>query len=548
MGLTEINHYASTTLNITALIEFIFFIQQHTSLALHIFVRGSSLSTLHKTQWQLVIIRRTMDDFSARMRALHVGHHPYVSSLQEYAKRERCPTMPYTSRISRYDLDHELHQTPMKSFTSSSFLSPLPRVACKTATSLLERMPNEIILEIISYLDIASLVRFAECNSNLRSLIVGLRHVRIVKSHTYIWSALLEMLKAGTARFFTLDNFVSMLTTSKCMICKDSDAFAPWVCLMLCERVCGKCIKIEQKNIRLPQKLASQCLGLSLSDMGGVPGTASVFRKPEPLLSEHFSQVGSRAWRTMRIDTRLDVIPLRLAVKLSLEKHAHIGGASHVKKLIESYITHYYPILLRHGQLNAITDECDVRGLTDLILTLKDWEQDSLPNWMLTAYMPFLHSAVLPLQLEPGLLCEGCERIAFHTRRSPAYAAAAALAEKSYLSAQYEVHFQHCDAAQSIFKGERLRMSDEKELRETLSMTVSCFDTLGLSMRDYFSSQIRQIDFNRTPLEVNTTVRRLLLRINVIGNRCLQQRISSLRDASKTMLDKGGREDGLKTA
>ena len=203
----------------------------------------------------------------------------------------------------------------MVPFTSSSFLSPLPRVACENVTSSLERMPDEIILKIISYLDIASLVRFAECNSYLRSLIVGLRHVRIVKSHTYISSALLEMLNARTARFFTLDNFFSMLTTSKCTICKDSDAFAPWVCLMLCERVCGKCIKIERKNIRLPQNIASKCLGLNLSDIVGEPGTASVFRKPKLPLSERFSKVGSRAWWTVRSDNRLDIIPLRLAVK-----------------------------------------------------------------------------------------------------------------------------------------------------------------------------------------------------------------------------------------
>ncbi|ERF70575.1 hypothetical protein EPUS_07872 [Endocarpon pusillum Z07020] len=404
-------------------------------------------------------------------------------------------------------------------------------------------MPDEILLEIISYLDIASLVRFAECNPDLRSLIVGLRHVRIAKSHTYIRSALLEMLHAGTARFFTLDDFVSMLTTSKCMICKDSDAFAPWVCLMLCERVCGKCIKIERKNIRLPQNVASECLGLNLSDKVGEPGTASVFRKPKPLLSERFSRVGCRAWWTMRGDNRLDIIPLRLAVKLSLEKHAQIGGASHVKNLIQAYISQNDPNLLSRGQLNAITDECDVRGLSDLIVNLEDWKQhekryeDSIPNWILTGYMPFLHSAVLPLQLEPGLLCEGCERIAFHTRRSPATAAAAAaaaLAEKSYLSAQYEVHFQHCDAAQSIFQGERLRMSDEKDVRETLSTTLSRFDTLELSVRDHFLSQIRRIDFDRTPREVYAAVHPLLLRIDLVGKRCLQQQTSSRQVVSST--------------
>ncbi|KAF7510632.1 hypothetical protein GJ744_006244 [Endocarpon pusillum] len=483
----------------------------------------------------------TMNDPSARIGRLHVGY-PHLIGYHECAKKRRCPTTPYTSRISRYDLDHELHQTPIEPFTSSSFLSPLPRVACTTATSSLERLPDEITLEIISYLDIASLVRFAECNSDLRSLIVGLRHVQIAKSHTYIWSAVLEMLNAGTARFFTLDDFVSMLTTSKCMICKDSDAFAPWVCLMLCERVCGKCIKIEQKNIRLPQSVASKCLGLNLSDMVGKAGTASVSRQPKPLFSGRFSKVGCRAWWTMRGDNRLDIIPLRLAVKLSLEKHAQTGGASHVKKLIQAYISQNDPSLLSRGQLNAITDECDVRGLTDLIVNLRDWKQyedrsqDSIPSWILTGYMPFLHSAVLPLQLEPGLLCEGCERIAFHTRLSPAYAAAAAAApaEKSYLSAQYEVHFQHCDAAQSISKGQRFKISDEEQLREQLSLTLSRFDTLELSMRDHFLRQIRRIDFDRTPLEVCATVRSLLLRIDEIGNRCLQQRTSSRQVESST--------------
>ena len=226
-----------------------------------------------------------------------------------------------------------------------------------------------------------------------------------------------------------------------------------------------------------------------------------------------------------------------------MEKHAQTGGASHVKELIQAYIRQNDPELLSRGQLNAITDECDVRGLADLIVNLKDWKlhewgyQDSIPNWILTGYMPFLHSAVLPLQLEPGLLCEGCERIALRTKRSAAFvaaAAAAAPAEKSYLSAQYGLHFQHCDAAQSISKGERLRMSDEKILREALSKTLSRFETLELSMRDHFLSQIRRIDFDRTPLEVTATVHRLLIRMDEIGNRCLQQRVSSRQVVSST--------------
>jgi hypothetical protein len=345
-----------------------------------------------------------------------------------------------------------------------AFLRAVSETSTSTARltiskSLFESLPNEIMLKIVGYLDIASLVKFAACNFDLRSLVFAMPYVQIVKSQIATSLALSRMLRVGSAKYFSLEDFVDTITSSKCMACEDPDTFAPWVCLLLCERVCGKCIRFDRKTIRLPHNVAFRCFQVSLKEMDEGPGTALAVLQPRCYSVELESPVGSAMLPHWGRNRNLDIISLRCALQLSLKKHAKSGGASHVMKLVTAYVMEHDPELLRVGDFTTIAPGCRVRGLTKVIE--KEWgSQVVSPDWAFMAYVPLLRAKVFPMQFDTGLFCEGCERIASLSRRDHAVSAADRAAEDAYLPDQYELHFGKCAMAQSIAKGERLTISE----------------------------------------------------------------------------------------
>jgi hypothetical protein len=463
------------------------------------------------------------------MEDLFVGAPKNLRATEIMTGVQRAAT-PYMDRMSSYDLDYRFHTTPLSIPAKRNFLRPLSEslihaLRPKFPESRLKNLPNEIVLNIVRFLDIASLAKFAASNFGLRCLVIGMPHVQIVKSHATTSLALSRMLHAGTAKHFTLEDFVGEITTSTCSTCNDRDTFAPWLCLVLCRRICGKCIRVDQKTIRLPQDMAIKCFGLDLEDMADRPGTASAILQTAPILSEKKFRLGSRSLALMQRDHNVDIVSLRSALKLSLKRHARAGGPSHVKKLVKQYIEEHYPKTDSSDRWTVITDDCKVSGLSDVIE--KEWK-NQVPDqdWVLTAYVPFLYSATFPLRFETGLSCEGCERNISYAESILAHAAAATAAEKAYLPAQYEAHYGQCDMAQSISRGDRLKMSNERELKESMSQAISRF-RFGDPRSNDFLNTIQQVNFDRTPTEVIRAVSRALQRIHDVGNKSIQQRTSA---------------------
>jgi len=475
-----------------------------------------------------------MDVLSAEAEDLSVEASPLLSP-HESINSEQSAATPYTMRVSKYERTERFH-IPSSAASSKTFLRAVSETSTSEARlaiskSRFESLPNEIMLKIVGYLDIANLVKFAACNSELRSFVLAIPHVQIVKSQLATSLALARMLRVGSGKHFTLQDFVDTVASSKCVACGNPNTFAPWICLLLCERVCGKCIRFDRKTIRLPHNVAFRCFQVSLKEMDEGPGTALAVLQPRRRSVEFESPVGTDMLQRWGRNRNLDIISLRCALKLSLKKHAKSGGASHVKMLVENYVMEHGPDFRFLGETTTIAPGCHVRGLIKVIE--KEWgSQKVSPDWAFMAYVPRLHAKVFPVHFDTGLLCEGCERVASLSRQDRTVSAADRAAEDAYLPEQYDRHFEQCAMARSIAKGERLKISEQEALQEKLYKARSRFSELGGGVHCEFWELSQQVDFDRRPDVVRREVALMLKRINDLGNQYLQQGVPAAQSTA----------------
>lgn len=446
-------------------------------------------------------------------------------TVEEMKQRIQYTVSPYVERPGSFIDCYKYSLSSLSVPTSSVFLRPFAQSSTNTSpsscpSSTLENLPNEILLNIFGLLDIASLLEMAASNSSIRRIVISMPDVRIVKSHASTYLAVSRMLWAGTARYFSFGKFVDTVATSICAICRKGHLFAPWVCLLLCHRVCVSCISDDQQTIRMPKAMAIKCLGLDEDDLLWFGGAAATIDRVS-FDSQGRQQSGLGYSTTTRPVNNTEAVPLRLALTVSCIKYAAEGGLDYVKLLIESYMQEQHPQLHASGTMTAITDTCDVRGLHDAI---KDEWGHKTPDasWVLMAYLPYLHSSTPPLRFELGVRCQGCIRDHGHGRWFFARAAARHHEEKAYLMSQYRDHFQHCSTARSIFRGELLNMDDERKLKISMLSAMSPFGIESGPAQREAMRIVNGVNFDASPSEVRASIGIAIEQIQVVVNRHLQ--------------------------
>lgn len=457
-----------------------------------------------------------------------------VSSLSpdEIVERMRSSATPFSGRASHFDHAYKFQISPMSIPLSMQFLRSLSNSSTNTVRikyphCRLEDFPNEVLLNMVKFLDIASLKRFAACNTGMRRLITSMPHVQIVKSHAALCLALSRMLRAGTAKYFTLQRLIDTATTPTCMACKDSSTFAPWICLLLCQRFCTICISIDYQTIRIPKTMAVECLDLTVEELGMATVIGATALNPSFLRTEVLQGSGLQSLRIVRHENKIDIISLRHAIKVAVKKHAAAGGPSHVKLLIERYLHEHHPNAITSRKRTAVTKDCKVRGLIDGIQN--EW-QNKLPtqDWALMAYVPYLRSAMPPPRSETGVLCDGCFGELGGPQPFTGGLAAKRAAEKVYLMSQYLDHFEECQKAQTIFQGERLTAAEQNKLKASMIHAACRFQKM-LPMLGWneLLNIAQAVQLDASPLEVRDAVANALFQIQKIGNRRLQEHTSS---------------------
>ena len=127
--------------------------------------------------------------------------------------------------------------------------------------SPLESVPFEIFLLIAGYLNNAALADLWSAVPSLRRRIYQLPVFQTISVKKKYQNALSALLLAGTARKFTLAEFLVTLKSTDCMLCTKGNDKATLLSLLHCRRVCRPCVEQSQDFPTLKTHFAEAIFG-----------------------------------------------------------------------------------------------------------------------------------------------------------------------------------------------------------------------------------------------------------------------------------------------
>jgi hypothetical protein len=322
-------------------------------------------------------------------------------------------------------------------------------------------LPCEIMLLVLEQLDLATLVATASVNTYMRGLVQGMADVRKIQQSVYSARALSRMYTTGTARYFSLPNFMKALTSPGCGICDRQSEFAVYFCMMRCCRICRLCRVSSASYIPyLPVELAKRIFDVDDRDISGVEPSARILVPPSAQHGDcpvHSTSCGDGEWRSV------DIVHAEHAFEMAMYKHRNNGASMHIKMLVNDYL-----VERRVEFRSARRQEDDIifpgftKGVQEYWRFLGICGE--FPKHMLMTTLPYLHPRTHPAKFDPGLWCEGCMRDVVVNRHSTGDKARYPGGLPTHLENAFPDHARHCKTAQDISKGVFLKISVEWKL------------------------------------------------------------------------------------
>ena len=130
----------------------------------------------------------------------------------------------------------------------------------------LEIFPTELIIQMISYLDLRSLAKLRFVNKYAHRFVASLPKLKAVITHAQ--KALYAMHITGTDQFITLETLYSRLCTAECEVCGD---FGIYLSLIACKRVCYICFTEDRSFYPLRTSHGMGQYGLSQREIKKLP-------------------------------------------------------------------------------------------------------------------------------------------------------------------------------------------------------------------------------------------------------------------------------------
>lgn len=339
-------------------------------------------------------------------------------------------------------------------------------------TNRFEQLPYEIMWSVLERLDISSLVQVASVNKCLRALVQSLPDVKKIQRSIYSARAISRMYTTGTAKHFTVKQFVQGAFTSVvCGFC-DRGIFGIAFCLVSCRRVCRDCQMRHPDHRYLPAEMAMQCFGLEYQEMTRSGGLA---RSPIPSSfrrATYHDRVGIPNFSYQRIDVTF----LPAVIDTAVTKYEKYGGMLYVKFLVNDYLLKNDIDLEQSG--DTLADRV-FPGLEEGIRAYWEWVgvDEQIPKRLLMTSLPFLRPKTHPSILELGIRCEGCIRNAFYRNHLAfsSYEGGLWVDVEVRLKDEFSRHFTTCSTAQYINKGYFLSLRAEFMLIEILLQTRATY-------------------------------------------------------------------------
>lgn len=135
----------------------------------------------------------------------------------------------------------------------------------------IERFPLEVLHNIVGKADVKAVVQFAGSSISARQAVETLPAYQILLQHA---SHLLAVLgHTNTTHLHTIEQLHRALETPSCVSCGE---FAPYLCLLTCERCCYSCLETNPSMWVLKKKAAELIFHLSPEDLDQVPSARFV--------------------------------------------------------------------------------------------------------------------------------------------------------------------------------------------------------------------------------------------------------------------------------
>lgn len=188
-------------------------------------------------------------------------------------------------------LDNAASPDNLKAVASSQSEGSPPRFV-KQALGSLDRLPPELLQEVLYNSDLRSLTNLRALNPETRSLIDSLPHYRTIIER--VPDALRLMLSTGTASYFTLTQLYDTLLSQECFVC---GSFGGCLSVLNCRRCCFYCVifsdellPLNLNTARVPRLLGSSRLPIAFSIPGSYGYGPRPCKKRKPLILRSFAE------------------------------------------------------------------------------------------------------------------------------------------------------------------------------------------------------------------------------------------------------------------
>ncbi|KAF5005918.1 hypothetical protein FDECE_7676 [Fusarium decemcellulare] len=188
------------------------------------------------------------------------GYHGYRSDVEYHFREEQADAIVRTTAYSREDFRRAVISFPHGEHEGirSSIATSFRQLSVEAEPSALERLPLELLRNIIFLLDIGSVFAFRQASVGCRVTVDSLKEYQLSVSHGLdLFCALLRTRLALTV---SLPDFYSALSTKACALC---GRFAGFISLLTWTRCCFRCVECALETQARPLSYLKRMLRLT---------------------------------------------------------------------------------------------------------------------------------------------------------------------------------------------------------------------------------------------------------------------------------------------
>lgn len=135
-----------------------------------------------------------------------------------------------------------------------------------SSVGALDRLPTEILQELLNHLDVRSLLRFSQTCYRANGLVGSLSSYRNLLNHAP--DALAALSRTKIIHWHSISQLHTVLRSPRCETCPGYGAF---LFLPTCDRVCWQCLQFRKERLVVLRVIAGKALGLTEEDQKLLP-------------------------------------------------------------------------------------------------------------------------------------------------------------------------------------------------------------------------------------------------------------------------------------